>query len=270
MPSTNPADPAALTPSAAPSQQLAELGYSPVQLPSRGVLYDGKLPGGHVQMRRMKSGENAKLLSAGGGANDRLEVIVNSCTKFPPGFDPKTLLLTDSMYLLLVLRTMTFGPEYQYTYRCRFCGSTERAKINIVEDLDEQVADLSLTEPVDVELIDAKCTVGCRFLRSSDNALILKHANRLKLASNDRDDPSYAYRLALMLVHRNGTAFTDILTRTDFINSLSAADAIRLEKGVDDKQPGVDTRVNLTCRACSGMTEIGLPFDGEFLRPSNL
>jgi hypothetical protein len=148
--------------------------------------------------------------------------------------------------------------------------SMEKSVVDISEDLEEKAAPDDLREPIDVELPDAGCTVQCRFLRISDQDLLMKYVKRTRLTSNDPSDPSYQYRLALQLVSRNGEPFQDILRRQDFIKSLTAADCIRLEKRIDDLEPGVDIRVFPDCQACGGTNEMGLPFDAEFFRPDSL
>jgi len=221
-------------------------------------------------MRKMRSTEMAKLQGQGGNALAKIEAVVNSCTKLPEGFSPKELLLTDSFFLMLAMRTMTFGSEYTYTYRCRFCGSVERATTDIVADLDEKPASDDLTEPIEIELPDAECTVACRFLRVADQDLVTKHAKRTKMSTADSSDPSYAYRMALSLIERDGQQFSDILQKQDFITRLSAADSVRLERGISDKEPGVDIRVFPDCSSCGATVEQALPFDAEFFRPSSL
>lgn len=254
-------------PAQAPAQQL---GWATIQMPSRGVLYDGKVPGGNVQMRKMMAAEMARLQSQGGTVLEKIEAIVNACTKLPEGFTGKDLLLTDSFFLMLALRTMTFGPEYRFSYRCRHCGSFEKAKVDIVQDLEEKPADEDLHEPIEVDLPDARCKVAGRFLRIADQDLITKHVKRTKLSSVDTTDPSYQYRLALALVSKDGEEFTDLLKKQDFIKVLTASDCLRFEKVLQDAEPGVDIRVYPDCTSCGATNEMGLPFDAEFFRPSSV
>lgn len=248
----------------------AALGYSSIQLPSRGVLYGDKVPEGRVQMRKMLAGEQSRLQQQGGSALDRIEAIVNACVKFPPGFTPSELLLTDSFYLMLALRAMSFGPEYTYRYRCRHCGSVEKAKVNVVDDLDETVGDEELVEPIEVQLPDAAVKVAARFLRISDQHLITKYVKRTKLTTSDADDPSYIYRLALALESHDGEPFEDLLRKQDFVKRLTASDCQRLEKAIQDAEPGVDIRVFPDCGGCGASNELALPFDAEFFRTSGL
>lgn len=262
------ADPA-VDPAKAPAAG-AQLGYSTIRIPSRGVLYDGKLPQGAVQMRQMRSGEMARLQGQGGNVVAKIEAVVNACVKLPSELSSKDLLLSDHFFLMLALRTMTFGPKYNYKFRCQYCGSVERATVDIAKDLDEKPAADDLVEPFEVTLKDAGCVAGCRLLRASDQDLVVKHTTRMKMSTADKSDPSFAYRLALALEERDGEPFSDVLVKQDFIKGLTAADTIRLERGISEKEPGVDIRVFPVCSACDAAAELTLPFDAEFFRPSSL
>lgn len=253
-----------------PQATAQTLGYANIQLPSRGLLYGDKMPGGVVQQRKMMSSEHARLQQQGGSALERIEAIVNACTKLPEGFSPKDLLLTDSFFLMLALRTQTFGPEYSYKFRCTHCGEIGKASIDIVRDLDEKSASDDLREPIDVKLPDAGCTIQCRFLRMGDQDLITRYVKRTKMASTDADDPSYQYRLALSLESRDGNPFGNLLEKQDFIRSLTAADCIRLERAIQDSEPGVDIRVFPDCSSCGATNEMALPFSAEFFRPTRI
>lgn len=268
--SQTPADVMKRVESAQPAAQAQQLGWSAIAVPSRGVLYEGRLPGGFVQMRKMMSSEMARLQGQGGSVLEKIEAMVNACTKLPEGFNAKEFLLTDSFFLMLALRTMTFGPEYSFSYRCQSCGSMEKSTIDIVADLDEKAADEDLREPIEVRLKDANCTVAGRFLRISDQDLITKYVKRMKMTTIDRDDPSYQYRLALALVSRDGEPFSDLLKKQDFIKALTAVDCLRFEQELQKREPGVDIRVYPDCGACGATNGMALPFDAEFFRPTSV
>lgn len=265
-------------PSRTPSDLLAQadrpaapdLGWTSIPLPSRGVLYDGKMPGGVVQMRRMMAREANQLRQQGGSPLERIEAIVTACAKLPSGFHQKELLLTDSFFMMLTLRTLSFGPKYKFRFRCQFCSSTEQGEIDIAEDLDEKAAADDLVEPFEIPLVDSACAVSVRFLRIEDQSALAKYVKRTKMTTVDQDDPSYTYRLALSLVARDGESFTDILKKLDFVKSLTAADLLRLDQGIQEREPGVDLRIFPDCKACGATNEMGVPFDAEFFRPTRI
>lgn len=247
---------------------MPELGWTDYPLPSRGVLYEDKIPGGVVSLREMAAKQVALLQTQGGGITGKLDAIVDACCKLPdPSFKKRDLLLVDRFAIFLALRTKSFGHEYDFKWRCRSCGHWGSAHVNIGQDLNEKVGGKDTVEPVEVTLPGAGCTVQCRFLRGHDEDTVVRNAKRMKLESNDDQDPSYLIRLALQLVARDGEEFSNILERQRFIEQLTATDLYQLEDTVSAAEPGIDTRLLLTCNACDSDSEVQMPFTAEFFRP---
>lgn len=247
---------------------MTELGWTDYTLPSRGVLYDGKLPGGKVSLREMHAKQVALLQQQGGGLVGKLDAIIDTCCRLPDKtFDKRDMLLTDRFAVLLALRTKSFGPEYDFRWRCRYCGGFTNAHVNIVEELDEKAGDETLAEPFDVELPDGACTVSCRFLRGRDEETIVRNAKRMAMASNDDEDPSYLIRIAMQLVAKDGEPLGNILERQRFVDELTARDLYVIEEATNERETGIRTQLVLTCRSCDADNEMRMPFSGEFFRP---
>lgn len=243
------------------------LGKSRVELPSRGLLYDDKIPGGRLQMRKLTSLELQKLSQGGGDPIKKINSVVAACTTFPEGFAHADLLTTDAMYLMIALRTLTYGPSYRFQFRCSFCGRVQRTDVDIVQELDVVKLKDDFEEPFSVKLPDCEHTIEQRFLRQRDLDTIISSARRMKMASNDGDDPSYLLRLATQIVTIDGSAPRDILAAQKFVAGLGARDALALERNVSDQEPGIDIRVFPICEGCSAPNELSMPFDAEFFRP---
>lgn len=248
----------------------AELGYTPVNLPSRGVLYEGQIPDGVVQVRKLKTGEEAILLKQGGSPLDRMNVIIEQCVKLPNGFEHQNLLIVDRMALLLSLRLVTFGARYDVSYKCPSCNNLAKVEMDLMEDLDENAADDSLSEPQHVKLPDSGNMVGLRFLRGVDEDRITKRAKRTMMKSNDPGDPSYQHRLALQIVSIDEKEGMTLPEREAFVRGITAKDALAIRTKIDDSEPGIDLQVVLECNHCGTPTEMTLPFTGEFFRPSRI
>jgi len=247
---------------------MAELGWTDYTLPSRGVLYDGKVPGGKVSLREMTAKQVNLLQAQGGGLVGKLDAIIDTCCKLPDtGFDKRDLLLTDRFAILLALRTKSFGAHYEFKWRCRHCGAWSTAKVNIVEELDEKEGTEDTSEPIEIELPQAGVTVHCRFLRGRDEEVVARNAKRMRMQSNDDEDQSYLIRLAIQLVSKDGEEFTNILDRQRFIEGLVANDLYLLEDAVSAVEPGVDTKLYYECDTCAGDNEMRMPFTAEFFRP---
>lgn len=247
-----------------------ELGWNSYTLPSRGQLYGDRLPGGEVQIRPLKAREQAKLMQQGGGIIGKVDAIITTCLRLPDGIRHKELLLTDRFAVLLALRTKTFGPEYTFDYRCQGCAEQQKGHINIIEDFDEVVPDVDLTEPVEVELPDLGKKVKLRFLRGEDEEQATKNARRVKMQSNDSDDPSYLIRLAMQVVEiedEDSDKMKPLPFRQRWVENLSASDLCVLEDEMNELEPGIDTRIYPECGKCAYVNEMAMPFSAEFFRP---
>jgi len=253
------------------TKQVPATATSTIKLPSRGVLYGGLIPDGAVEVRKLTVQEISILESQGSGGIERLNTVLRSCCRLPnPGIHHGQLLITDRMAILLALRTFTYGPLYNFQYKCMFCGSVCKSTVNIAEDLEEHEADDELKEPITVELKDSNSVVMLRFLRGDDEDKVAKYAKRVKMQSNDQGDPSSMHRIALQIVALNGDEKVELRRREDFVRGLTAADLIRLNKAVDEKEPGLDLTVFPDCSSCGSTNELNMPFTGEFFRPTNV
>jgi len=250
---------------------MSQVGYSTIHVPSRGRFYDGKLPDGKVDIRKMTVREEATLAGQGLTPSERMAAIVAACTKLPEGFAPGDLLLTDRLAILLALRTFTFGSNYTFKFRCPACNAPNQHTIDIVQDLDEKPATEVAVEPIEVNLKDADKRVGLRFLRGKDEQAIIRHAKKLALKSNDAGDPSHTFRMALQIATIDGTPVQSATQAEMFVGGLTMADSVRMRNAIDDAETGIDTEVGVTCRACQTDTpDLALPFDSEFFRPTRL
>jgi len=247
-----------------------ELGWNTYTLPSRGRLYGERLPGGEVKIRPLKAREQAKLMQQGGGIVGKVDAIISTCLQLPEGMAAKELLLVDRFAVLLALRTKTFGPEYTFDYRCQDCSEQQKGHINIVEDFNERTPDGDLEEPFVIELPDEGKKVYMRFLRGEDEDQIAKNAKRIKMQSNDGDDPSYLIRLAMQIVEvedEEPEKIKSLVFRQRFIENISANDLCILEDAMNELEPGIDTRLYLECGKCAYVNEMTMPFSAGFFRP---
>jgi hypothetical protein len=261
---------------------MAELGFTKANLPSRGALYEGKVPDGEVEVRKLTANEEALLLSSGSQGMDRMETVLQRCVRLPNEFPHDELLMTDRMASLLALRTITFGPHYSFDYRCRFCSQMQKAEIDILEDLEEQTPDSiavkmldkghedwQLHEPLTITLPDKGMIIDVRFLRGKDEQKIVKRSKRVAMQSVDVGDPSYLYRFALQIVRVEGEE-VDLGKKELFVRELTAKDTAAIRIAVDEVEPGIDLTVYPECRNCGAVNEMMLPFTVEFFRPSRL
>lgn len=271
---------------------MAELGWTPAKIPSRGLLNphpetgEPLIPDGEVQIRKLTTKEESILLSQGAEGLERFDIVLKNCSRIPNGVKPLDLLITDRMALILAMRTITFGPHYSFNFKCQYCNMMSKYNLDIMEELEENtpealaekmldkgkidsLEDFTLQEPFEVELPEEGKTVALRFLRGHDERKIASRAKRMMMQSNDPNDPSYIHRMALQIVTIDGEK-KPLAEAERFVRNITGGDSTRMRLAVDDVEPGIDLRIYPTCRACSATNEIGLPFNAEFFRPSTI
>lgn len=248
----------------------AALDKKTITLPSRGLLYEGKIPEGKVGVRKLTAAEINTLFGSSGDETERVNKIISASVSLPSNFAHKDLLVVDRMYLLLALRSITYGPHYSYEFKCRDCGHKNRkVSCNIAQELEEHKASDSFAEPLEIKLPESGRTLSMRFMRGYDEEAVIKHAKRMEMTSIDGEDPSALHRVARLIKAIDGNDPGDIVTRERFVAGLPAGDFLLIEDTVDEAEPGVDLRVYPECQKCKSANEMRLPFTLEFFRPAS-
>lgn len=262
------------SPAQAEPPRTPDLAYTEIQLPSRGILYGPDaviktppLPEGRVQIRKMRIEEDEILAGSGGSALTRVSKIIARCSKLPQGFDAEHLLVSDRMFLLMAIRTHTFGPIYQIQFQCPHCKHRNpKRPVNIVTELSEKLLPEDVREPLDVKLPDLGTTIGIRLLRGIDEHETVKAAKAAE--TRGHIGTPVQDQLRLIIVTIDGEPVTNPLRRIDLIRQFTAADIVAVRETLDQHDFGVDTTVIPNCEKCEAAVELDMPFGTDFLRPT--
>jgi hypothetical protein len=273
--------------------------WVPYELPSRGRFYGEAIPGGKVEIRKLTVREEGLLQATGIDVLDRMHQVVESCCRLPgdlsytiPGTTTcykqhEALLITDRLALLLAQRIITFGPEYSFTWPCRFCRATRKADVNLHTDLEDVSPDVlelramergdaafKIAEPFPVKLPDSGRTLNLRFLRGGDELAVFRKARKLRLGPTAGvSDVSAAYQIALQIVSIEGSpdfAALDMVRKEIFLRQMTAKDSAAVRIAVRQQETGVDTDLCVNCSSCGATNEVSLQFDVEFFLPSRV
>lgn len=239
-----------------------------VELPSLGILYEGKLPGGNVKLRPLTTAEEAILYNAASQGTDKIDQIIRACYLSKNEFDADELLITDRFYILLMLRTRAFGGRYEFPVKCQYCPQQFRHECNIGEDLEIKNMSEEVCEPFEIRLPTKGDTIQTRFLRGKDERAVAKHAKRMRMKSADPADPSFLYRMSRMLTHINGNE-VKLLDAERYVRDLEMADSVHWQNKIEEAEAGVNLTVYAGCPGCGSENELQLPFTAEFFRPAS-
>ena|GEM_PF-1481881 len=236
-----------------------------IQLPSRGVLYEGKLPDGWVNIRPFSTDEMELLVSPRGDRFELLNEVIDACllSREVPLQD---MLSGDRMFLLLQIRQLTVGSDYAVQLPCRGCQGTVMINLSLEKDLSIRALEETDQEPFECLLPVCGKKLGLRLLRVKDEAAILRYAARPSAVSN-RKDPSYKYRLACCIATIDGSA-VDVMTALRLIETpLHGRDSLVLERTYEKHDCGPDMILTTVCPRCSASMKDLIPLTDEFFRP---
>lgn len=245
------------------------LAFVPLYLPSKGMPYDGKIPEGKVEGRKMTVSEIADFESHGGSAHDKIDRLLASCSRLPNGVKHNELLLTDRMALMLALRKITLGVAYNYEFKCRYCGHVNKRQCDLSTDLQLREPPEEWQEPFPVDLPDIQKTVMVRFLRGRDEEAVSKYAARMsKAGGHGASDPSLPYRLALQIEEIDGQKL-NVLERERFAKNMTLQDLNVLADAVEQRESGIDPDMTVECTKCSSPNDVTWEMTAEFFRPTH-
>jgi len=238
-----------------------------VQLPSRGVLYDGVLPDGWVELSPMTTREEMLLLSPQKDRLALLDDVIDRClvTRDLPLAD---MLVSDKVFLLLSLRSITYGSTYQFTLRCKKCGMELPVSMKVPEGLQLTVLTPEDKEPFEVKLPVSGKTLGLRLLRTKDESAVQSFVRQRVLHGMEEEgDPAYMYRLSRYIVTIDGETSTGVEALT-LVENMVGGDSLAMRQAITDNDCSVDLRIKRVCSRCGSPLEELLPLTSEFFRPN--
>lgn len=252
----------------------------PTQLPSRGLPYGDKLPGGKVEMAPMRTKEE-KIFASTHDQEGILERIVERCllTKVIPFED---YLESDYMYMLLVNRNLSYGADYRFEVKCRHCGFAFEHYMQVPDSFEIRILADGVTpdqdgtippkfvEPIIVDLPLCKKKVGLRLLRLKDEKEVRRLSEqRLLMQNPDDGDPSYEVRIAKHICQIDGKP-VDIRAAIEFVENLYVRDTAAIKQAIYDNDCGVNLLINPECRRCGRTFQTRFRITPDFFRPSRV
>lgn len=252
----------------------ASADYQPYELPSRGVLYPRASPlsDGKVLIRPMRGQDEEILLTPSLLLNgEAIEMIMQRCIAFSNRSalkDPLEMLTQDRVAALIVIRGMTYGPDYNCRISCNHCGSTFQSIISLEHDLDVHfLEDPDLREPIRTVLPDSKLEVRYRLSRGFDERELNQHIESQRKRNKGKKErgDSTTFR-ALQLI----TDIQGISNKTDMkkiLDKITMNDRAHLRDCFNFPPFGVDTRVNIQCPECMRENAMRMPIGVDFFMP---
>ncbi len=193
-----------------------------------------------------------KMLKSG----EAFEKILRNCV-LEKDVDIDNLLVGDRYYLMLAIRRLTYGDDYDFKVRCGSCGQTFNMSVNLSElPVKKLEGDPDATHTITLPRTGKKVTF--RLLRGRDEK---------KIAATLRKSPQELIRLSLYL-HTVAVDGNENFSEK-FFETLPGADSQCYRRQIDAVTCGVDSVVEVECPECDNEFEAQLPIGESFFFPNS-
>jgi hypothetical protein len=242
-----------------------------VPLPSGGAIYPSDSPlhmKEHVEIRGMTTREEDILMSrALIRKGTVISELIKSCI-VTPGVDVQGLVGGDRNALMVSIRILGYGSEYQGSIDCPKCEHKNEISVNLndlnikplkVQPVEAGVNKFAFTLPL------TKKEVLFKFLTGREEEEILA-ALEMKKKKGVQNDNVVTTRLLHSVVSIGG--ISDKHKISQFISFMPARDSIALRQYMDDVEPGMDMKFDFTCGSCGHWEVMPLPLGPNFFWPN--
>ena len=235
-------------------------------LPSKGLVYDGKVPETFT-LRSMTTQEEMKRLSHSDLPYKNICEIIDACLvdNFP--MSSYDLCIPDYKYMLYMLRVVTYGPKYNITSTCPYCGCTheETADISLLESKEYSE---ELKKYLRFELPKTKKTIELYLTtpRMIDTAQYNVKEYRKK--SGQSIDMTTIFTIQEAIKTIDGEV-PNVVKITDWIRNLPMMDTNTILAYMEkvNNNFGIVNSLHLMCDVCGLDYTTSLRADREFFRP---
>ena len=170
---------------------LPTLGI-PYYLPDKSLLF----PSGNIRISAMTVAEEKMMTQKNADPSKKMcQLLARVCEL--KGMKAENLLVADQFFLLLKVRSLSYGNVYGFQQRCDDCGHQWRHELNLETDLTLNMADEEWQEPFSVDLPVSGKNVKYRLLRAVDEIEL----NTKKIRRDaPNEDPTFVSILARCIV----------------------------------------------------------------------
>jgi rRNA maturation protein Nop10 len=245
-----------------------------IELPSHGYLYKEVtndpdiIEKGSIRIRPMTVNEE-KILTTPRmvKSGQALDGVFQNCIK--SDINSEDLLSSDRVYLMLWLRSVSYGNEYKFDLTCpnNTCEKRFEYMVDLTNHPITEMEDPSISEPFKFHLPIMGYDVYFRLPRGKDEIEMIKMQNEPK--SLNASDETIVRRMSSVMIEIKDSESGESIPKNqieEFVNSMVAGDAslfrdemIRLDAGVEDIK-------GITCPHCGHEFDSPIPVTENFFR----
>lgn len=241
--------------------------HKEVELPSRGLLYGGRVPDGIVHVEPMGTAQE-KLFASNRDGAAVLNKVFDDCLISP--IPHQELILGDRIWALLNIRAVSRGESYNVRFTCEACGSKGTHAINILNfEMNGLPSDFNpeADYPFKVELPIRKSVVELRVLTGHDMDAVRRYSNQVgKHTPAAAKSAAYVYKNARRIVSINDEK-CGISEAMKFFESLKGLDSDAFYQAWVNYEIGPILEFEPKCSACGVINDVEeMPVNTEFFR----
>lgn len=241
----------------------------PLVLPSLGVFYENKVPGGKGKIFPIRGEQEELLAGAGDGveASPVLRLVVDQLSDFN-GLPSEELLVSDWIYILLNILAFSYDPILTFSPLCPDHAVRVPTSIDI-EKMECKRIDLKQMdqwkEPFETEALPlCRDKIGWRLLRIHDFEEVESYVSQVQDASMSPGKPGHIYTMARHIETINGKK-PKSAEKMQWVRSAIGKDLRALQRAFDAKETGYNLRPKFRCPK-GHWFRARLPLDGRFFR----
>lgn len=214
-----------------------------VDLPSENRVYTLKDPGAPITLRPMTF-EDEKQIVNSKKDQDPVNIILQRCTT---NLNIAELLSIDKLYLIMKLREISYGDDYNTLLVCSYCKAENPTTVKLSQLNVNPVPD-DFSDPTEVMLpsINKMCKVALPRVRDekllTDVGKTLDEIWRFVKEIDGQTDKSI---------------ISAVLDKLPIIDMKTILNAMKTEFGVD-------TKIKFECSECKEVSVLDLPIDANF------
>ena len=239
-------------------------------LPSKGLVYSENV-NPVVKIRSMTTEEEMKRLAPSDRAYKNLCEIIDDCLVENPGISAYDMCLADYQFLLHKLRVVTYGPNYNTSSMCPYCGTENNGVVDLNSlevvqcNSDDFAKYLEFTLPVTKK----KITIRMQTPRMIDDINESVKELRKKSKNTVSGDSALLFTLQKLIETIDGQKI-DPIKKEDFVRQLPMMDTNYIMKHAQKlvESFGIRTSMKEECTVCGLDYTSSFRITAEFFGPS--
>jgi len=227
--------------------KIKDTSMTVTDLPSLGKFYsnfDG------VKISPLKFLDEQLILT---GKDIQKDVVTELLERTLEGIDVDEILLMDKNYLLMKLREVSYGDDYEFGIVCKNCHYESKTKIQLSKQLNKSFIPDDYEDPRTIKLPKLGVDVQVRLPRNKEEQYL-------------KDTETIYNNLYRFVVTLNGN--TDPVFISKAIGMMEIADVKKIYNEVTNTEFGIDPRFVFKCGKCGHKETLAVPIDPGFFSVS--